>query len=392
MTTLSLKFLTWLVLFSCVVGGNATKNEEHRRATKVHQHAANYVFVPYPHRFIGERGDGESAASANGLNSQNDEMPNPNQPAKVFENEDINGRFATALSYHSDPAKDDGVQSAAVRGGFYVPPTWSLYYPMHIFSAKEALVCLNGRKIRVAGDSYMVEIFIALVDILSEKPSNELVKNAQDRSRVLKAAEAAADKLASSGYNISLHYVAPECRHGTLDCLLRYVTKLSNYNTSVDAFVANILIHHVLLMKKQRIPADADASNQGAIADDQARDYVQKLRALFKLAKDNAVPITWATGPSYNISAVPSAYQEITRDAHASYFNSLALQLAMNMSVPSLNIQRLTGACRWSNCTTDGGHRARYVNRMKAQMWLNLLCRLNDSGESESSGEDTASA
>ena len=35
---------------------------------------------------------------------------------------------------------------------------------------------------------------------------------------------------------------------------------------------------------------------------------------------------------------------------------------------------QITAGCRWSNCTNDGGHRARFVNRAKAQVVLAQLC------------------
>ena len=57
------------------------------------------------------------------------------------------------------------------------------------------------------------------------------------------------------------------------------------------------------------------------------------------------------------------------------YYNFVSLMLAKEYGIPAINIQPLTGLCRWSNCTTKGNHRARYVNRMKAQLVLNALCR-----------------
>ena len=42
--------------------------------------------------------------------------------------------------------------------------------------------------------------------------------------------------------------------------------------------------------------------------------------------------------------------------------------------IPFLDFFELTRACMWDNCTSDGGHRSRFVNRMKAQMLVNMLC------------------
>ena len=44
--------------------------------------------------------------------------------------------------------------------------------------------------------------------------------------------------------------------------------------------------------------------------------------------------------------------------------------------VPILDFYQLTRGCTWNNCTIDGGHRSRFVNRMKAQKVLNLICQV----------------
>jgi len=39
-----------------------------------------------------------------------------------------------------------------------------------------------------------------------------------------------------------------------------------------------------------------------------------------------------------------------------------------------MDVFQLTGTCYFDNCTSDGGHRARFVNRWKAQLLLNTIC------------------
>jgi hypothetical protein len=36
----------------------------------------------------------------------------------------------------------------------------------------------------------------------------------------------------------------------------------------------------------------------------------------------------------------------------------------------------LSKSCQWENCTNDGYHRARFVNRWKAQILLNSICHV----------------
>jgi hypothetical protein len=39
-----------------------------------------------------------------------------------------------------------------------------------------------------------------------------------------------------------------------------------------------------------------------------------------------------------------------------------------------LDFYQPTDACKWKNCSVDGDHRSRFVNRWKAQLLLNTLC------------------
>ena len=60
---------------------------------------------------------------------------------------------------------------------------------------------------------------------------------------------------------------------------------------------------------------------------------------------------------------------------YSEHYNTVSMQLARQYGVPVLNLQPLTGLCRWQNCSTDGSHKSRFVNRMKAQLVLNALCK-----------------
>ena len=55
-----------------------------------------------------------------------------------------------------------------------------------------------------------------------------------------------------------------------------------------------------------------------------------------------------------------------------------------NPDHPYLDVFQLTNSCNMENCSYDGGHRSRYVNRWKAQLLLNTLCEyldVNGNGE-----------
>lgn len=43
---------------------------------------------------------------------------------------------------------------------------------------------------------------------------------------------------------------------------------------------------------------------------------------------------------------------------------------------PFLDVFQLTRSCTMQNCSYDGSHRSRHVNRWKAQLLLNTLCEI----------------
>ena len=66
--------------------------------------------------------------------------------------------------------------------------------------------------------------------------------------------------------------------------------------------------------------------------------------------------------------------KEMRFNSTVASYNMEALELAQRKQIPSINILALTTLCAWTNCTSDGSHRARFVNRMKGQLLLNALC------------------
>lgn len=75
--------------------------------------------------------------------------------------------------------------------------------------------------------------------------------------------------------------------------------------------------------------------------------------------------LTWATGLSYHKNSTTTKF----------HFDSMAI--AKTKSIPLLDLYSMSDVCQWSNCSADGGHRSRFVNRMKVQMFLNNLCEVN---------------
>lgn len=201
---------------------------------------------------------------------------------------DAKGNFVTGNFSSERIRKPDRVQLAAMRDGFYLPSTLPTDFHFHILSSKQALSCLVNKTVRIAGDSYMVEVFIALVDILIGKPSNAIIKDAGQRTRALDSATNAVNRMRSDNISIDVAYVFPRCRHGRVDCLIDHISKMSG---RVDAFLSNILIHHIFPTSTRIFSED------GLQNIERGPDYIRKLMQLFELAKKMSVPLTWATGP-----------------------------------------------------------------------------------------------
>ena len=92
-----------------------------------------YRFVPYPH-----------------IISQSDS-----------EYESVSGSFITG-PFDQSYYKLSRLEQSARRDGYFVNPV----KPVRILSQADVIECLNDRKIRIAGDSYTMNLFIGLTDLL----------------------------------------------------------------------------------------------------------------------------------------------------------------------------------------------------------------------------------
>jgi hypothetical protein len=66
-------------------------------------------------------------------------------------------------------------------------------------------------------------------------------------------------------------------------------------------------------------------------------------------------------------------YEKDGWNFYASLFPHLAPRSPQH---PFLDFFHLSNSCQWENCTNDGYHRARFVNRWKAQILLNTICHV----------------
>lgn len=58
------------------------------------------------------------------------------------------------------------------------------------------------------------------------------------------------------------------------------------------------------------------------------------------------------------------------------YLGLLPIMAPHNSSRPFIDFFQLTRSCFMDNCSVDGGHVTRFVNRWKAQLLLNTICEV----------------
>eukprot|EP01034_Spumella_vulgaris_P043678 gene43678-54265_t len=232
---------------------------------------------------------------------------------------------------------------------------------VHIFSSSETRTCLRDKRIVLAGDSYMKQMFIGLGDILLNDPSNRFIWGKQIRLETFNNTRRRLNNLS----HINVQFEFESISYKDITSFMRIFNDSLSLLQQTDAFVVNSLVHHFNLHINGSMEVEA------------AR-YMESMSTLFRSSLAHNIPLTWATGPSYDLSKVPPEYRAVTLKRPTDDINRQTMQLASgdDTRIPVLDFFTLTRACEWSNCTADGGHRARFVNRMKAQMLLNNLCRI----------------
>ena len=271
-----------------------------------------------------------------------------------------NDGILNAMLYQSSKSPDIIQNSSLSEGIFLVQSNHSNSNNFHLFSAKEAQTCLWKRSVLIAGDSYMKQLYIGLADILLGDPSNNEIHGGAQRGVV---AELIRKRLSSTfGSNMDIRFIFSSCYLKDLSCFKVAIKSNKSFLKKADALVINCLIHHAEVHKHEN--------------ETMGINYMQQLRNLFHDMISDRIPVTWATGPSYENSKVPLKYVNSTKHRSTIELNALTMTLAKEYNIPLLDFYTITGKCWWNNCTADGGHRSRFVNRMKAQMLLNNLCSI----------------
>jgi hypothetical protein len=247
----------------------------------------------------------------------------------------------------------DFTQRNAYTEGVCIPPT--LNNTLHIFSSAEAIECLSSdvqkRDIRLilSGDSYMKQLYIGLADILLSKHISDgiEIKGRIQRSQVLYITQRKMNnrhRRSNSTFPFVQYRCEEECygRDHPKRCS-KCMNKFSGSSRSHDVWVVGFEIHTYNRVKMQ-----------GNVT---------------VLLINNFLDIEEGKNRTIYVSPPAGSMESVYRD--------LLPNLApVTPSHPFLDVFELTKSCVMKNCSIDGGHRTRYVNRWKAQLLLNTLCEV----------------
>jgi hypothetical protein len=325
-------------------------------------------------------------------------------PKSASQSDLLNAKRKTSWTVN---AHFDVIQTVALREGVCVPSVKSAtssattavqaWDNLHVFSSMEARRCLSyapsgdrsrRRRLLITGDSYTRQLFIGIHDIVMAQPSNEEILDGSQRRRMtLDIREKLVQRFVESsnpkkGSNPStfpeIDFVCfDECYGSNMtrsfalacsSCLkkLRYIKKVKGkisrkLNAVENVIVVGVGIHLV----------NAFSRNAG-----KAREELE----LF-MNKTSNLPIVLVSMPSFDKNKVPLEHRHAADRLSAASRGPRPmyegfLEMAARHEVPVLDFFQLTRSCVAKNCSYDGGHRSRYVNRWKAQLLLNLLCEV----------------
>lgn len=309
--------------------------------------------------------------------------------------DDVQCIWSTKSTFGNDSSYDP-IQLAAFAEGMCTPTDPKLASSLHIFSQSEAIECLSPTiqqrniSLFLSGDSYTRQMFIGLADVLLGRPSNEEL-NGRTRIPTLQASN---KELAYRHGNESSHpnvqfQCFSECYGNYNDNVAPFSVRCSNCMNSFTAdeddavSVVGAGVHVLVyfdnrvnerLPQNEREKSSANDVTQGnTIA--AVNETIKDLTNFFDLANQ----LIYVSMPSYQIEKVPLPYKNASHNTnagriHKGLLSSLAPQ---NMQHPFIDVFQLTRACHMENCSYDGGHRSRYVNRWKAQLLLNTLCEVH---------------
>jgi hypothetical protein len=115
----------------------------------------------------------------------------------------------------------DRIQSQALKDGIFVPIKKKKEC-FHIYSTTEARRCLYHKTIYISGDSYMLQMYFGMADILLGDPSNFEIHSQSVRQQVYRNISQRLKYIK----DIKVEFIIMDCLHYDLKCFKDHLLKI----------------------------------------------------------------------------------------------------------------------------------------------------------------------
>ena len=339
--------------------------------SKQKQRLDTFSYVPFPHRNIGS--PDYAACQWTELNESDE-------------------RAKDLLSFNRDTKEPiDIIQSTVLKEGLCLPNhNGTEYYirstggtnnkstgdsaslttelstipPLRIFSASQARRCLANVTFGMGGDSYTRNMFIDLGAILLGRPSDIETVGGRYREALLDLVNHELRQL---------HQLYPnEFPNVQWICKLECYGMIKPFHSKCSQCVNNFRKQE----EKTRPAGTAIFIGSGIHIKKANSDSLKRTVKDIQQFWQEAPGVQFATPVSYETRKIPEAFRNSTamKGTNAMYYSEIDAAKSMDGVVKLFDYFHLTRACSMDRCSADGGHRARFVNRWKAQLLLNTLC------------------
>lgn len=304
--------------------------------------------------------------------------------------------------WEADFFKPTAISTCVPRCDTHMSSTGIQFHPIQLrylrFDASDALRSLAARgvaHIYVVGDSYMRNLYTGVQDILFDRQDNTAVgKTIFDDfgSHVVHGegnhfftTTIKTSNDTELGYDMSLTYLH------MFGIDLKMLEKVIATDSSLVLFgsmvhdhkfrVVDSLIRNSGLRGKNTklLLKDKGHAGRGKFRELAHRLWLAKLPGVLRMFQHSRFFI-WVTSPFYEthklikVNEAASLNQENERYLR---YNIDGVNIVIgekgSMCAAFLDAFHLTKACTFNNCSEDGAHRARFVNRMKFQIVLNQI-------------------
>lgn len=243
----------------------------------------------------------------------------------------------------------DAIQLSALNETICIPQNETFLTQLHLFSMKDAKQCLANVTLIVLGDSYNMQLFIGLADILLGNPANLEIQNGTHRNKAV--AQAQTDLRTLNGI-VDVRFPDKE-----RDC---YGAK-QPFSEYCGTYIQNFRNNN---LHKPIVPVVGAGMQIFRSYGDDANATIEEYKKLFA----NTTEVIFNSPPSYQKSKIPIQYQ-FNHKGSAKYYWEFVPHIS-SYEIRFLDFFQLTQSCTMENCTPG----SRFVNRWKAQLLLNTIC------------------